>query len=131
MPQSLTQINLHIIFSTKNREPFLHDRAIRLELFDYFGGICRNLECPSIIIGGVDDHVHIACRLSRTQTVADLVRDLKRESSKWLKTKSKDLTEFHWQDGYGVFSCSTRLLPELRSYIENQEEHHKTESFQD
>jgi putative transposase len=131
MPQSLSQINLHIVFSTKNRQPYLHDPALRLELFNYLGGICRNLDCPSLIIGGVEDHVHIACRLSRTQAVSDLVRELKRESSKWLKTKSVDLADFHWQDGYGVFSVSPKLLPTLRDYIAGQEEHHKKETFQD
>ena len=131
MPQSLAQIYLHVVFSTKHRVPFLQNKGLRAELHAYLGGICRDLDSPSVIIGGVEDHVHVLCRLSRTQKVADLVRELKRESSKWLKTKEVELTDFHWQDGYGAFSISPGHVETLRAYIENQEEHHAKESFQD
>jgi REP-associated tyrosine transposase len=106
VPQSLAQIYIHVVYSTKGRRRYLQDLALRSELHKYLGGICRNLECPSLTVGGVEDHVHILCRLSRTCTVSDLVRELKRESSKWLKTKSPELADFHWQDGYGAFSVS-------------------------
>src|SRR5262245_15908422 len=104
MPQSLAQIYLHVVFSTKHRTPFLQDKSLREELHTYLGGICRDLESPAVSVGGVEDHVHILCRLSRTRTVADLVRELKRLSSKWVKQKRPDLADFHWQDGYGAFS---------------------------
>jgi REP element-mobilizing transposase RayT len=95
MPQSLAQIYLHIVFSTKHRVPFLQNKVLRGELHAYLGGTCRNLDSPSLRIGGAEDHVHILCRLSRTQAVADVVRELKRESSKWLKTKDPELASFH------------------------------------
>jgi REP element-mobilizing transposase RayT len=122
---------LHIVFSTKGRRAYLQDPALRTELHNYLGGACRNQGSPSVIIGGVADHVHILCRLSRTGSVADLVKELKRESSAWLKTKSPQLAEFHWQDGYGAFSISPSHVEALRKYIAGQEEHHKAESFQD
>jgi len=131
MPQSLAQIYLHIVFSTKHRRPFLFDPALRAETHKYLGGTCRDLDSPSLVVGGVEDHIHILCRFSRTQTVAVLVRELKRESSKWIKTKDTGLQDFHWQDGYGAFSISPGHVEALRAYIANQEEHHKRESFQD
>jgi REP element-mobilizing transposase RayT len=131
MPQSLSKIYLHIVFSTKHRRPFLHDEDLRDRLHAYLAGICRNLDSPSIQVGGVEDHVHILCYLGRTITVADLLRELKRDSSKWLKDQSADLGEFHWQDGYGAFSVSPSHVPQLTEYIRNQQEHHRTESYQD
>jgi putative transposase len=131
MPQSLAQVYLHLVFSTKNRQAWLQDRALREELYNYLGGTCRNLDSPSLITGGVADHVHILCRLGRGMTISNLIRELKRESSKWIKTKSSELFGFHWQEGYGAFSVSPGYVEELRKYIANQEEHHKTESFQD
>lgn len=131
MSQSLAQVYLHLVFSTKHRQPWLRDRALRLELHDYLGGTCRNLDSPSLIAGGVEDQVHILCRLGRSIAIATLVRDLKRESSKWLKTKAADLTEFLWQQGYGAFSISPAHVEDLRKYIANQEDRHKTESYQD
>ncbi len=131
MSQSLAQIYLHIVFSTKNRKAFLQNRALRAELRSYLGGVCRNLDSPPLIVGGVADHVHVLCRLSRTHTIAEFIREMKRESSKWIKTKDAALGEFHWQDGYGAFSVSPSHVEALRKYIANQEEHHRTESFQD
>jgi len=131
MPQSLAQIYLHIVFSTKDRHPFLRDPKIREAAHAYLGGICNNLDCPVLRVGGSEDHVHILCRFGRTITVADLVKELKRESSKWLKAKSPELSDFFWQNGYGAFSVSPTHVEMLRKYIANQEEHHRNESFQD
>ena|ERR1043166_1241626 len=131
MPQSLAQIYLHIVFSTKERRPFLHDDTIRDEMHTYLGGICNNLDCPVLRVGGVADHVHILCRFGRTISVADLIQELKRESSKWVKTKPDSLRDFHWQNGYGAFSVSPGHVEPLRSYLANQVEHHRTVSFQD
>jgi REP element-mobilizing transposase RayT len=131
MPQSLAQIYLHLVFSTKNRQPFLRDVALREETHSYLGGTCNQLDCPVLPVGGVEDHVHLLCRFGRSITVADLVRELKRESSKWIKSKGTPLQEFHWQNGYGAFSVSPGHVEPLRSYIVGQEEHHRKESFQD
>jgi putative transposase len=131
MAQSLAQIYLHVIFSTKQRRPLLQQVPLRLELHQYVGGVCRALDSPSILVGGVADHVHVLCRLSRTHSVAEVVREMKRESSKWLKTKDAELRDFHWQDGYGAFSVSPSHVEAVRTYIANQEEHHKKVSFQD
>ncbi len=130
MPQSLTQIYLHVVFSTKHRTPFLLDRTLRAETHTYLGGTCRNLDSPSFIVGGVEDHVHVLCRLGKTWAVSDFVRELKRESSKWLKERSAALAAFYWQNGYGAFSVSPDHVEAVVAYIANQEEHHKTETFQ-
>ncbi len=84
-----------------------------------------------MIVGGVEDHVHILCRFGRTITTADLLKGLKKESSLWIKGKGRSLADFHWQAGYGVFSTEPSRLPELRRYIANQEEHHQHESFKE
>jgi len=131
VPQSLAQIYVHIVFSTKNRHPFLHDQGIREEVHKYLGGTCNNLGCPVLRVGGVADHVHILCRLGKTISVADLVKELKRESSQWIKTKADDLAAFYWQNGYGAFSVSPGHVEVLREYIANQEEHHRTKTFQE
>jgi putative transposase len=131
MPQSLVQIYVHLVFSTKNRRPFLRDAALRHRLHAYLTGICNNQQSPAITVGGVEDHVHILCRLSKTLDVSVLIRELKRDSSKWVKDQDSALSDFAWQNGYGAFSVSPSHVEPLRYYIANQEEHHHTESFQD
>jgi REP element-mobilizing transposase RayT len=131
MPQSMAQVYLHLIFSTKHRHPFLTDRRLRDETHKYLGGICNRLDCPVLRVGGVADHVHILCRLGRSIEIATLLREVKRESSKWLKAKSPALAQFAWQNGYGAFSISPSHVDQLIAYIENQEAHHRKESFQD
>ncbi|MGQ0635765.1 MAG: IS200/IS605 family transposase [Planctomycetaceae bacterium] len=131
MPQSFAQIYLHVVFSTKGRTPYLQDRAIRDELHRYLGGTCNNLGCPVLRVGGVADHVHILCLLGRTITISDLVKELKRDSSQWLKTKGPALAEFYWQNGYGAFSVSPSHVEDVREYIAKQEEHHRVTTFQD
>jgi putative transposase len=130
MPQSLAQIYLHLVFSTKNRQPFLKDRDFRSRLQAYLVGICKNLHCPSLQIGGVEDHVHILCRFGKGIEVQNLLRDLKRDSSLWVKTQMPSLDEFHWQAGYGAFSVSPAHVEALIRYIANQEEHHRKVSYQ-
>lgn len=131
MSQSLAQVYLHVVFSTKDRRPFLTEETIQRELFAYLAGTCKNLESPAVKVGGVEDHVHILCRLARTISIADLVRELKRESSKWLKSQATNLKAFQWQDGYGAFSVSPSHAKALTSYIIDQPNHHKRTSFQD
>src|SRR5450756_2985195 len=103
MPQSLSLVIVHVIFSTKDRHPFLN-AGIRSKLHAYLATVARNMDCEAYRVGGVADHVHLAIRLSRTVTIADLVEALKTSSSKWVKTQSPDLAAFSWQRGYGCFS---------------------------
>lgn len=131
MSQSLAQIYLHLVFSTKLREPFLQDKTLRDQTHAYLAGACKNLDSPSLIVGGFTDHVHILCRQSQNLAIKTLVGELKRESSKWLMTQGPHLSRFYWQAGYGAFSISPSHVPGLIEYIKNQEEHHSTESFQD
>ena len=131
MSQSLVRIYAHLVFSTKNRQPFLCDKDLHKECHAYLAGACRNLGCPSLIVGGVEDHVHILCFLSKVLTVSVLIRELKRESSQWLKTKDSSLASFYWQSGYGAFSISPSHVKRLKEYITNQAEHHRKETFQD
>ncbi len=132
MAQSLAKVYLHIVFSTKNRIGFLQDKNLQKEIHAYLAGICKNLDSPSHLIGGTTDHIHILCLLSRKYTISDLLRELKRESSKWIKTKNiLSLNDFHWQNGYGAFSVAPSHVDPLKKYIANQEEHHRKETFQD
>jgi REP element-mobilizing transposase RayT len=131
MPQSLVQLYLHIVFSTKQRQRFLEDYRTRERTHAYLAGICKHLKCPSLVVGGVDDHVHLLNRHSKNISVADFLRELKRGSSVWIKTLSPTLSSFHWQSGYGAFSISPSDVEEVRSYIVDQDEHHRHESFQD
>lgn len=131
MSQSLVQIYLHIVFSTKHREPFLSDKETRTALHRYMHGICENQKCPSIAIGGVADHVHLLCRFSKNLAVKDFLRELKSDSSSWIKDQYPELGEFYWQAGYGAFSISPAHVALVANYILTQEEHHGAVSFQD
>lgn len=121
---------MHITFSTKNRYPFI-DKRINDELFSYLGGICKNLECNPLIVGGYKDHIHILCLLSRKIALMKLIEELKTYSSKWIKTKGQSYQKFYWQNGYGGFSIHLGQVDVLKDYISTQEEHHKELSFQD
>ncbi|MFO0790281.1 MAG: IS200/IS605 family transposase [Pirellulales bacterium] len=131
MPQSLAQLYIHIVFSTKNRQPFLRDDEFRDRTHAYLKGICDNQDSPTLRVGGVADHVHILCRLSKTLDIATLIRELKRDSSKWIKQENPRLADFHWQQGYGAFSVSPSHVEALVEYIATQVEHHRQETFQD
>lgn len=130
MPQSLAQVYLHIVFSTKDRYPWLKD-TIRSDVHAYLAATLNNMNCPCLIVGGVEDHIHLLCRFGRTTTIADLVRDIKKASSSLLHDRGADWKGFHWQNGYGAFSISPSHVEALTAYIRNQEEHHRKESFQD
>jgi putative transposase len=130
MAQSLSNVLLHIVFSTKLRHPWI-DTEIETELFKYLATACRTLDCLSHAIGGADDHVHIACSLSRTISISKLVQEVKQDSSKWIKTKHERFADFAWQNGYGAFSIGQSQLGDLRGYIANQRDHHRRISFQD
>jgi REP element-mobilizing transposase RayT len=130
MPQSLSLVLVHIIFSTKDRRPYL-DPTVRPELHAYLATVTRNAGCEAFRVGGVADHVHLAVRLTRTITISELVESLKTSSSRWLKPQSPHLRDFSWQRGYACFSVGPSDLDSLRAYIEAQEEHHRTRTFQD
>lgn len=130
MPQSLSYLLTHLVFSTKDRAPVL-DATARPALHAYLATVARNVDCECFRVGGVADHVHLAVRLSRTTTMAQLIEELKTSSSKWLKTQSPALAAFSWQRGYGAFSVGPSDLNALLHYIDTQEEHHRTRTFQD
>jgi len=130
MPQSLDNVLLHIVFSTKDRTPCLGN-SVRPALHAYIATVARNAGCECPRVGGVSDHVHLAIQFSRTTTIASLVEELKTSSSKWLKTEFSQLTGFAWQRGYGVFSVGPADLAALLTYIDEQEEHHRTRTFQE
>jgi REP element-mobilizing transposase RayT len=130
MGQSLVQIYLHLVYSTKNRLPFLKSADDRTRLYAYLAGIHKNHDSPALIIGGVDDHVHVLCRFGKTKDVSDLIRETKKESSSWIKAELS-IPDFHWQGGYGAFSISPTHVPALTKYIETQEEHHRKVTFKD
>jgi REP element-mobilizing transposase RayT len=130
MGQSLVKNYLHIVFSTKHRQEIIHP-LVEEELHAYLGGICKNLECPPIIVGGSTDHIHILCMLSKKIALMKLMEELKSHSSKWMKTKAESLSNFYWQDGYGAFSVNPSEVETVINYIANQKEHHRKKTFQD
>lgn len=130
MAQSLSKVYVHITFSTKDRQNLIDDN-IRESLFQYIGGVCKGLECNPVKVGGYTDHVHILCLLSRKISQMDLLEEIKKQSSKWIKTQGDTYLNFYWQDGYGIFSVNPTQVNVVVEYIKNQEEHHKTVSFQD
>ena len=131
MPQSLAQVYLHTIFSTKDRCGFLEDPQIRTDTHSYLAGCAKALGCLPVRIGGVADHVHLLTTLSRTLSIADFVKEAKRASTIWLHERGGAWEKFHWQSGYGVFSVSQSNVDAVANYIDHQEEHHRKESFQD
>jgi len=130
MGQSLVKNIIHIVFSTKNHQPIIKP-PIEDELFSYLGGVCNKCDCQVIKIGGHIDHVHILCYLSKKIALITLLEELKKNSSKWVKTKGKEYQHFYWQDGYGAFSVNPTQVETVISYIENQAEHHKKKGFKD
>jgi len=131
MPQSLSAVYLHLVFSTKERRPFLRDKTVRDSLHACLGGVSKSLDCPPLIVGGVEDHVHLLCRFARTITQAEWVKELKRVSNGWLKEHGRDYADFEWQGGYADFSVSQSNLEQVKQYIASQEEHHRKTTFQD
>lgn len=130
MPQSLVKNYVHLIWSTKYREHLIYPPAEE-ELHAYLGGICKRMECPPIKIGGYTDHVHVLCMLSKKIALMKLLEEVKSHSSKWMKTKGEELSNFYWQDGYGAFSVNPVDIDRVIAYIANQKEHHSKITFQD
>jgi len=130
VPQSLSSILIHLMFSTKNREPWIR-AAIESELFAYGTTVLKNAGCPTLAMNGTADHIHALLNLSRTKSMAQIVEELKTSTSKWIKTKGPDFRGFHWQAGYGAFSVSPSKVEDVIEYIRRQKEHHCGQSFQD
>ncbi|GEO05705.1 transposase [Adhaeribacter aerolatus] len=130
MGQSLVKNYIHLIFSTKHRMPLIQPR-VEAELHQYLGGICNNLECIPIIVGGYTDHIHVLCLLSKKIALIKLMEELKSHSSKWIKTKGDDYASFYWQEGYGAFSINPSEVDTVVTYISNQKEHHQHKTFQE
>ena len=130
MSQSLSDIILHIVFSTKDREPLIHT-DIEEELYRYISGVCRNFDSPIIIINGVADHLHLLLNLAKTLSSSKLISDIKSNSSRWIKTKGTPYRNFSWQSGYGAFSVSRTNVDSAAKYISLQKEHHKILGFKE
>jgi len=130
VPQSLAQVLVHLIFSTKNREPFLSD-DIRPELHPYMATVLKSRESPAILINSVEDHAHVLFHLSKNHALCDVIEGVKKDSSKWIKTKGRTFRNFHWQSGYGAFSVSQSNVAQVVKYSEEQKKHHRRRTFQE
>jgi REP element-mobilizing transposase RayT len=130
MPQSLSKVILHIIFSTKDREPWF-DSDVQPRIHAYLATICRDLGAELVHVGGVADHVHILTALPRTLSQAELIEQIKKASSRWIKTLHARYRGFFWQRGYGAFSVSPSQVDSVLKYIRTQQEHHRTRTFQE
>ena len=112
MPQSLSQNYLHLVFCTKDRKAFLQEGEVKDKMHAYLAGACKGMDSPALGVGGVADHVHILFQLGRTKALSEVVRDLKKESTKWVRQEFPRLADFHWQSGYGAFSNGGRICSE-------------------
>jgi len=130
MPQSLSKVVLHLVFSTRNREPWL-DLDVRPRMHAYLATTCRDLGAELVRVGGVADRVHIVATLPRTVSQAQMVEQIKKTSSKWIKARDPRYRGFFWQRGYGAFSVSSSQLAAVLKYVDAQEQHHRTRTFQE
>ncbi len=130
MSQSLVDIILHLVFSTKERHPWIKP-DVEEELHQYICGVCRNLNCPVIKINGVEDHIHVLLQLGKTIPISKIISEMKSSSSRWIKTKGGHYSDFAWQGGYGGFSVSRPSLEGAKKYLSLQKEHHKTVTFKE
>ncbi len=131
MPQSLADVLVHIVYSTKQRVRCLEGSGLRSRLYAYLAGICRRRQCCALAAGGTSDHVHLLCQLHRTVALADLLRELKRSSSNWLQSQDVRLRNFAWQAGYGAFSVGCPQAENVAAYIRNQGAQHRQQTFQE
>ncbi len=130
MSQSLVKNLLHLVYSTKHRQPWI-SKDIRDGLYAYQSGIFEAWDSPALLIGGVEDHVHALFSLSKNHALKKIVEEVKKGSSKWIKLQDPRLKDFHWQNGYAAFSVSQSNVEEVKHYIANQEEHHRKMTFQE
>lgn len=130
MPQSLFKILVHIVFSTKNRADLIAPE-IESGLFGYIHGIVENNDSKLIIAGGTANHIHLLVSLGKKTGVPDLIGDIKRDSSVWVKRQAGNFGNFYWQKGYGAFSIGQSQVQTVVNYIKNQKAHHKRQGFKD
>ena len=130
MPQSLVTNLLHLVYSTKHRMPRI-SADVKDGLYAYQAGIFKQWDSSTLIIGGVEDHVHTLFSLSKNHALKKIIEEVKKGSSKWIKTQDPKLADFYWQNGYAAFSVSQSNVAEVKRYIENQAEHHRKMTFQD
>jgi REP element-mobilizing transposase RayT len=130
MPQSLSKLWTHLIFSAKDRFPFLADERIRRDMHAYLATVLRSHDCQTLLVNGAKDHVQALFALSRKYSISTIVKEVKRTSSSWIKDIGPTYRKFRWQNGYGAFSVSQSHLDQVRRYIENQEQHHRRVTFE-
>ena len=130
MANTFTSLHYHVIFSTKNREPWIRS-DIEVRVWSYLGGIARENDMRALLVGGIENHVHLLLGLPPTIAVSKAIQLIKGGSSAWLKDAFPGLKGFGWQDGYGAFTVSKSLVPEVETYIRGQREHHKVKSFEE
>ncbi len=130
MPNTYTQIHIHCVFVVKYREGIIQD-SWKNELYKYITGIVQNNQHKMIVINGMPDHVHVLIGMRPTQSIADLMQDVKANSSKWINEQKLTPGRFEWQAGYGAFSYSKSQLKNVIAYIKNQEQHHATKTFRE
>ena len=130
MSQSLSKLYVHLVFSTKHREPLLSS-PLRGQMHAYLATVLKNQDSPAVRIGGTSDHVHSLFRLSKNCSLAKIVEEIKTSSSKWIKTQRGSFSNFHWQSGYGAFSVGPAEVDAVAAYIAQQETHHRAVSFQE
>jgi putative transposase len=130
MPSSYCNLRIHLIWSTKNRDPLIHP-SFESRLFDYLGGILRNHKHVLLAAGGMPDHIHLLIGQHPTDSISDIIRDLKTNSSGWIHQEIPTLKNFSWQTGYGAFSVSKSNELKVGNYIRNQKEHHREHSFEE
>jgi putative transposase len=128
--QSFARINIHVVFSTKHRQPLIlpewEDR-----LYGVIGGTLRTVKSALLCAGGVEDHVHLLVSLARDLSVSDAVRNIKTDSSRWIHETISGLHAFHWQHGYAAFSVSHSQIDAVKAYLANQKVHHGRQGYQD
>ncbi|MDQ3634682.1 MAG: IS200/IS605 family transposase [Acidobacteriota bacterium] len=130
MAKSYTNLIYHLVFSTKNRQPLITDN-VKPRLYEYIGGIIRNKKGIALEIGGMSDHIHVLAKLRPDNSLSDVLRDLKANSSGWMHKVFPDQKDFSWQNGYGAFTVSASQIEIVRRYIANQEKHHGKFSFRE
>jgi len=130
MANTYTSLHYHVLFSTKNREPWLLP-SIEQRIWKFIGGIARTHKMTALQVGGVEDHIHALVTAPPTIAPFQIAQFLKGESSKWIHEEFSTLRNFAWQDGYGAFTVSKSDIPRVIKYIQNQREHHRNQTFQE
>jgi REP element-mobilizing transposase RayT len=130
MAQTLVCLRVHVVFSTKNRRPMITPE-VEPELHAYLGGTIKNLDSRCLAAGGTNNHVHLLISQSKNIALSHLMEEIKKSSSKWIKTKGTALRGFGWQDGYGAFTIGQSQVEALQRYIAGQKERHKRQTFEE